>query len=234
MDMIYRLRFNVYAHQCKFIREDDYPEESESDDYDPHSVHFAVINPRGMVIATARMILPEEHSTPLLKSFPHFPAKLNCDPSSIVEISRFMICKKNSSTFFLNSEIDSLDYKNFDLGLNRLSKRNKNLKAFSQGVIVQGLCQEIFYEIRKRNIKYWCALMENGLWMLLNKYGVKMRCMGDTIDLFGSVRPFIGKVADFDETNFAKLLSKKLQTLEDPEEEFLRRLRFYSEHLLQN
>jgi N-acyl amino acid synthase of PEP-CTERM/exosortase system len=189
MEQIYRLRFDVYARQCKFIQEDDYPHELESDEYDPHSVHFAAIDRSGTVLATARMILPKEKSSPLLKSFPHLTKKHKIRKHSMVEISRFMVSKK------LYQSLSEQQ---------KLSKNYDSIRLSTKAAITKGLFQVIYHEIKSRGITHWCALMEKGLLMLLRLYGFKLRCVGEDVDVFGAVRPYVGNVSDFEKSQFKK------------------------------
>ena len=185
METVYRLRFEVYARQCNFIREEDYPLELESDEYDPHSIHFVAINPEGVVIATVRMILINEKLSPLLKAFPKLPLQYNFSCGSVTEISRMIICKKLRTS------------NNFT---NRLARCDQSPRLSSYATIVHGLCQEIYQETESRGITHWGALMEKGLWGLLRIYGIKMKCVGPDVDFFGPVRPYIGSVADFNKS----------------------------------
>jgi N-acyl amino acid synthase of PEP-CTERM/exosortase system len=96
MREIYGLRYQVYCHECHFIREEDYPERIEKDAYDPHAVHFFTRTDHG-IIGTARLILDNPHG---------FPFEALCGDSlckeklsgisrtALAEISRLVISKK--------------------------------------------------------------------------------------------------------------------------------------------
>jgi N-acyl amino acid synthase of PEP-CTERM/exosortase system len=236
MEMIYRLRFEVYAKQCNFINEGDYPLELESDEYDKDSVHFAAINPRGMVVATARIILPQVQLSPLLKTFPHLTSEYSPEIENIAEISRFMICKKSRHSVIPDGDLSSISLNNFRFRSgNRLPDHAQFSKAFSPGIIIQGLCQEIFREMQKRGIKYWCALMEKSLGKLLSKYGFKLECVGERTDFYGPVRPYVGIVSEFQTTRLVDTFSFNLNTpSNDPEERILRLLKEKSRRTLFN
>jgi len=182
METIYRLRFDVYARQCRFIREEDYPLELESDEYDAHSSHFVAIHD-DVVIATARMILTDEKSSPFLKYFPHVPIQHNFLPGFVTEISRLIISKKLRNS------------RNFS---NRLTQFHQPSGLSCYATIVCGLCLEIYKEIKRRGITHWCALMEKSLSGLLRIYGFRMQCVGHDVNVFGLVRPYIGNVAEME------------------------------------
>src|SRR5688572_26885229 len=61
----YRLRYQVYCLERCFLPAADYPDGLEVDRFDRHSVHVAVLNLRGEVIATARLIEPSDEGLPL-------------------------------------------------------------------------------------------------------------------------------------------------------------------------
>src|SRR5689334_23097596 len=91
MEQIYRLRFEVYCHECGFIEEKDYPDGRETDEYDKQSVHFAAINSFGEIIGTVRLIL----STPLVLPIKKYCPDVRLEPEvSYAEISRLVISKR--------------------------------------------------------------------------------------------------------------------------------------------
>lgn len=184
MEKIYRLRFDVYARQCKFIREEDYPQQLESDEYDRHSVHFAALDRSGKVLATTRIILTDEKMSPLLKAFPQLSDSCSFRPGSIVEVSRFIICKKSCYP------------ENFAPRLSRHGKPGSVLRAY----VVHGLFQAVYEEVKSRGITYWCALMEKSLQQLLKIYGFRTACLGQYVDMYGPVKPYLGTVADFEQS----------------------------------
>ena len=89
----FKLRYKVYCEECHFISENDYPDKSETDEYDDKSLHFAALDPYG-VIGSARLILDSELP---------FPIEAHCKDLNITdqsfnkryagEISRLVISK---------------------------------------------------------------------------------------------------------------------------------------------
>ncbi len=155
---------------------------------------------------------------------------------AIIEISRFMICKNSRFALFSSDSDDSFNSLNkIKLGFfNRLSAQTQFSKMFSPGLIIQGLCVEIYKETQRRGIKYWCALMEKSLWTLLYRYGFKLQCVGDDVDFFGSVRPYLANTEDFNATKLVNAYLCNSNISEDPEEETLRFLRSNNNHTLSN
>ena len=68
-DLVYRLRFQVYAHERGFENPEDFPEEREQDEYDGRSLHILLRHRRsGIMLGTARIVLPNQDD--LASSFP--------------------------------------------------------------------------------------------------------------------------------------------------------------------
>jgi N-acyl amino acid synthase of PEP-CTERM/exosortase system len=59
-DLVYLLRFQVYAHEHGFEKPEDHPEDREKDDYDERSMHILLRHRRsGVIVGTARLVLPD-------------------------------------------------------------------------------------------------------------------------------------------------------------------------------
>ena len=56
----YRLRYQVYCLERRFLRPEDYPQGTETDEFDPHSIHIGAMDRRGTLAGTARLVLPRE------------------------------------------------------------------------------------------------------------------------------------------------------------------------------
>ncbi|MDP3789930.1 MAG: GNAT family N-acyltransferase, partial [Candidatus Omnitrophota bacterium] len=52
---VYRLRYEVYCNECKFLKPEQYPEGIEHDKYDPNSVQFSASDQYG-IIGTMRLV----------------------------------------------------------------------------------------------------------------------------------------------------------------------------------
>lgn len=196
MHQVYRLRFQVYGRECGFISERDYPEELEIDEYDPQSLHFAAINSHREVVGSMRMILSKRGSLPITNL---------CDDISemdrhilhtphVAEISRLVISKKLLQT-----------RKKLLYPLAKGWRKRKHVFADAGFLseakpIIMGLCSEAYRESLRQDIRSHVALMERGLWTLLKMYGLKFRCVGNEVNFYGMVRPYIGNVSEMGET----------------------------------
>jgi N-acyl-L-homoserine lactone synthetase len=89
-DELFRLRYQVYCKEKQWLKESDYPDGREIDEYDPHSVHFVAIK-NDKVAGTARAIFPSELGLPILNSF---NVAVPAHVTSYVEISRLAVFRE--------------------------------------------------------------------------------------------------------------------------------------------
>lgn len=200
MEKIYQLRFQVYCHECHFLNAHDYPSGLEIDGYDQQSIHFAAVNEDGDVVGTMRMILPGKEIFPIEKHCPNIVIQKDAFPGIInfAEISRLVITKnmrrrKNDGMYY-EPEID--DRKVTDDNHNEFLRRAKPM-AF-------GLYRELYQESKRSGITHWYSLMEKSLWLLLRMHGFKFIPIGEEVDVYGPVRPYLGKVPEIEEEVFRK------------------------------
>ena len=187
---IFRLRFEVYARECGFIREADYPEGLESDEYDEQSVHFAALDRFEDVVGTLRLIMPGKQPLLIEKYCPHIHIYHNSlSPMSFAEISRLIISRKvrrrKGDELFYSPEVED---KSIVTQKGETFLRRAKPMAF-------GLYRELYRESKKRGLTHWYSLMEKELWLLLRLHGFKFECIGDEVDVFGPVKPYLGKIA---------------------------------------
>lgn len=192
MDQIFQLRYQVYAHECGFIDPDEYREKREVDKYDAQSTHFVALNQENCAVGTLRLILPGEYPLPV---YTHCP-QINVDQDSreqlpqirFSEISRLVITKnlrrrRNDGDYYEPQVED----KKVEADDGREFLRRSRPMAF-------GLYRELYQESKRLGITHWYSLMEKSLWLLLRIHGFTFECVGDTIDIYGPVNPYIGKV----------------------------------------
>lgn len=181
-----RLRFQVYCRECHFIREEEYREGYETDEFDKHAVHFGAFNPSGCMVGFTRLILSSCSRFPVEERIPNLNVSLGTELSRGVcaEISRFMITKKHKNTS--HNEI-----------VNAMLTEGREL-SFSERVnpVTFGLGRVIYQECLRRGIEYCFALMEKTCWALMKLYGFRFDPVGPEVDYYGQVRPYVIRVKD--------------------------------------
>ncbi|HKQ30632.1 MAG TPA: GNAT family N-acyltransferase [Burkholderiales bacterium] len=92
LEQVYRFRYRIYVEQEAMTRDADHERRLLKDDYDPHSISYAVVRD-GEVVASLRAIyledVPDRRS--LVEKFHLVPVLENFRPGEIATTSRFII-----------------------------------------------------------------------------------------------------------------------------------------------
>ncbi len=95
LEKIYNLRYHIYCLKKNFLPKENYPNQQETDHFDPYALHFVALD-KNKAIATVRLIkksalgLPmNEHCTNIVIPKEHRPQS----EQSIAEISRLCVKK---------------------------------------------------------------------------------------------------------------------------------------------
>ncbi len=190
LDEVYRLRFQVYAKECHFIKEEDYPEGKENDKFDPYSIHFVALDDEGVVAGALRLVLDSPFGFPLEE---HYRGNLTLDNKEfsrkhLGEISRLVISKsyrrrKGDGLYY---EVPCEDF----LGKKEFKRRLRPM--------VFGLYRLLYQESKRRKIFYWYAAMEESLFRLLSAHGFTFKPIGKPVEYYGIVTPYLGIVQEIE------------------------------------
>jgi len=198
LDEIFRLRYQVYCNESHFLNPEKYPDGKESDKYDPFSVYFTASDQYGM-IGAMRIILDSTLGFPFEE---HCRGKLRINVKDIprkrsVEVSRLVISKR-----FRRRTNDGLTYgPDFDD-----SVTGSDLKDIAKRVrpMAFGLYREMYQESKRRGITHWYALMEKPLCFLLRMHGFVFNPIGEDVDVYGMVTPYMAVVEDVERSVYKK------------------------------
>lgn len=172
MAQSYRLRYQVYCLERKFLKASNYPDQLECDEYDGCSLHAGVLSRPGQLIGTVRFVTGSTSDLPLFRHCtisPECESALRVDGIQLAEVSRLCV----SRAYRDDSAEDS-----------RVA-----LSLFRAG-----------YQTSKRNrVTHWLAAMEPSLHRLLSSIGVPFRIAGPVADYFGPVAPYVCDLHEFDE-----------------------------------
>lgn len=91
LEAIYRLRYEVYCVEKSFLPAENFPDGTEKDELDEHSVHFVAYedNCHKELMGYFRLILPNHHGFPVESHFELLEPIANHDTS--VELSRLVV-----------------------------------------------------------------------------------------------------------------------------------------------
>ncbi len=175
------LRFQVYCYECGFIREEDYPDQTELDDWDDISVHFGAFA-GDFLIGYMRLIpmFSVKLAAPIERHVPE-DLKIRLMEENAVEISRLVISKG-----FRQRQGDALYYEVDSYLDNHPNKDNRRYRP-----MVFGLYKAAYKYSKANSINWWTALMEKSLEKLLSKTGVRFTQVGGPVECMGTVYPYV-------------------------------------------
>jgi len=218
---MYNLRYQVYCLEKGFLKASDYPDYLETDDYNPCSRYVAAFSRTGIMVGCIRMIrVPAGRTFPFQKHcnalFPDFSMP---DNAVCVEISRAMVSKeylrrKDDSLWrfltSLSSAKTSEDKRNIE------DRRNAEPRQTGDGAaerarlfpgdqrqyrdIFVGIIREVYRQSKKDKIEYWVGAMEKSLGRLLGSLCFCFDPIGNEVDYYGAVTPYITSISKLDES----------------------------------
>jgi len=189
----FKLRFQVYCKECNFIKEEEYPQHFENDGFDEDSLHFVALDSIDTVVGAVRLILPRVTKFPIEDHCPHLEIdKNNFDRSKAAEVSRLVISKllrrRSGDGLYYEQKIADKPSRDDQEGI--FFRRIRPM-AF-------GLYREMYHESKRRDIRYWFALMEKKLWLLLKLHGFIFKPIGEEVDFYGLVRPYLADLVEME------------------------------------
>jgi N-acyl amino acid synthase of PEP-CTERM/exosortase system len=189
----YRLRYQVYCLERKFLPAANFPLELEMDDFDRHSVHVGAIDGCGVLAGTGRVvkITAAGPGLPLLQHCKIFAEETELlDPdNTVVEISRLAMSRGYSRR-----------------QLNGVSER-RNVRRD----VFLALAKAIYQATKRLGATHWIVATETSLQRLLAHYDFPFRAIGPECDYGGPVSPYLMDLAQFDQV----ILSRRVPELDD-------------------
>jgi N-acyl amino acid synthase of PEP-CTERM/exosortase system len=197
----YRLRYQVYCLDRRFLPAEDYPDGLEVDVYDGHSVHLGVVTSTGELAATARLVELSDAGLPMLDHCSIFTDETSLFDTTrhVVEISRLVSPKYSRRAgdgyYSLQGATDRRDGE----------ERRGNVEP------VLTLYKTIYQTSKRRGFTHWLAASEKSLYRLLVRYGFPFRAIGPETDYHGSVAPYLMDLRELDQT----ILGRQMPMLHD-------------------
>jgi len=192
-DGVQRLRYEVYCVECRYLDPARYPEQRETDEFDPYAIHFAATNERKEMVATLRLVRDsalgfplEHHSGPLSEDYRRLPRERTA------EISRLILAKsyrRRANDGLYGQELGDPEAE---------AKRQAELtyRRSQYPLILFGLFKEMYIESLGMGLEFWVAAMEEGLQRMLSKFGLGLRQVGDPMEYYGQVIPYYASIEE--------------------------------------
>ena len=197
----YELRYQVYCLERHFLPADRYPEGFETDVFDQHAVHLGVLDPHGVLVATARLVRRTEDGLPMYghcSLLVHHP--VIADPRApIVEVSRLAVSRA------FNRRRGDEHYALEGATSERADRRREG------GEIVMTLYRALYQASKRHGFTHWLAATERSLQRLVIRYHFPFVQVGPETDYFGMVAPYLMDLSAFD----VEILSQDVPALRD-------------------
>jgi N-acyl amino acid synthase of PEP-CTERM/exosortase system len=193
-DDVQQLRYAVYCVECKYLDASRYPDGRETDEYDPHSVHFAATNERQEMVATLRLVRDSHLGFPL----EHHAGSLSADyyklpRKATAEISRLILAKsyrRRANDGLYGQELGETD---------AAARAEATYRRSQYPLILFGLFREMYVESVQMGLEYWVAAMEAGLQRLLSKFGLGLHQVGEPMSYYGEVTPYYASIRQLEQ-----------------------------------
>lgn len=175
---VYKLRFEVYCKEKNYLSYKQYPNQFETDEYDPYSVNF-IATIGSQPVGTARLVLNNPIGFPIERHYNFDISQMGAKREMTTEISRLVVMKKAVL-----------------------------ISGYRKTKITWGLFSAMYQEARNRSIKHLCAAMETSLWRLLSKCHIRFSKIGSPKEYYGGLcAPFVADMNDIENNLFLNNLN---------------------------
>ena len=190
-DSIQALRYAVYCLECKYLDPAKYPNERETDEYDPYSVQFAATNERDEMVATLRLVRDSRLGFPLEGHAGTLSAEYHRLPrDKTAEISRLILARsyrRRANDGLYGQELG-------DPEKDAQAKAEASYRRSQYPLILFGLFKEMYLESVNMGLEYWVAAMESSLQRMLSKFGLGLHQVGEPMSYYGEVIPYYASI----------------------------------------
>jgi N-acyl amino acid synthase of PEP-CTERM/exosortase system len=190
----YNLRYQVYCMERSFLPKDDYPEESETDKYDPYSFHLGAVNLEDSLVGTSRLVQPSGLGLPMYDACELFTdAKQHLKSvSNVAEISRLCVSRsyrrRSNDGYFGEPRLDSSGQPEVHVAVEHRGNP----------LLVVSLYKAIYQTAKRAGITHLLAATEKSLQRLLSRYRFPFHAIGPEVDYFGPVTPYLLELSELD------------------------------------
>ena len=189
LQAVYRLRYQVYCVEQSFERSEAYPEQVETDVYDLHSVHAALVHKTSRTVCgCVRLVLPGPGALPIwdIVTDPEVRRCLKRLPQiSTAEVSRYAVSKLLRRR---SGEGEVADAHFFDL-------QAPDCRRLLPHITI-GLMVGVATLSKANGISHLCAVMTPALLKLLRAIGMEFSHAGPIVNHHGIRQPCFAEVTD--------------------------------------
>lgn len=199
LERAYRLRFDVYCVDCPFLDAADYAQPRETDIYDDQSTHFFAFNLSQELVGYVRLVHFDVQR--------RFPWQLHCrdllpgialpDGALCAEVSRLMVRRDyRRRKTDLVAGVDTQGDGGADEDDGERRRRSPQ--------ILLSLYRRMYQHSRRAGIRHWYAAMERPLARALQSMGFTFVRIGNEVDYFGPVAPYLADIEQLESNLHAR------------------------------
>jgi N-acyl amino acid synthase of PEP-CTERM/exosortase system len=195
LERSYRLRYQVYCLERKFLPAGDYPDGLETDEFDRHAIHVGAVDAQGELAGTARVIRPSASGLPIFDHctiFPHETAEFNAENPRLVEVGRLSVsrsyCRRRTDL-----TLPAGDARRRGANYRGSERRHQHEDVFLT------LLKALYQASKRIGATHWLAATEKPLQRMLAQRGFPFHSIGPDSDYFGLVAPYQMELREFDE-----------------------------------
>lgn len=192
LEEAYRLRYQVYCLECRYLPEQNYPDGRETDSYDEYSTHYCSFDRSGSMVGYVRLVEMDDRG--------RFPFEDHCvlfegaklpPPSECGEVSRLMV-----RSDYRRRRGDTLAGVNETQSIEAAPPQEDRRSNTPQ--LLLSLYRQMYAYSRKNGINYWYAAMEVPLARSLARMNFGFHQVGAQTDYYGPVAPYLADLRELE------------------------------------
>lgn len=183
----YRLRYEVYCLERKFLAAEDYPSGLESDEFDAHSLHVGAVDAFGELAGTSRAVKVSAMGLPLFEhctSFPHETEFHSANPR-LVEVGRLVVGRG-----YRRRRNDVVGGANSVSKSNRITDSRQGERRSVGEDAFMTVLRALYQATARIGATHWLTAMEEPLRHALAEQGFPFRAFGPETEYYGRVVPY--------------------------------------------
>jgi N-acyl amino acid synthase of PEP-CTERM/exosortase system len=208
LEKSYRLRYQVYCVERRFLPADDYPNHMEIDEFDRRAVHVGVMDADGELAGTARVVKGAIAGLPVFRHCSFFPgqATLHDPANTLVEVSRLAISRR-----YTRRRDDVLAGDQAARVARAGSASRSGERRDGRDDLLGTLLKGGYQAAKRMGATHLLAATEKSLQRWLAQFGFPFMVVGPESDYYGCVAPYIMSLAAFDQL----ILERRIPALDD-------------------
>lgn len=195
----FKMRYEVYVEEFGFEKQEDHPDQLETDNWEDESIHMACLNENDAVVGTIRLVLNSPKGFPIESSTELTFIGDKPPKNQIAEISRLTVSKdlrrRKEDGFY---GIESYMKKKDGGVLPDDGSIPPEMKGRKNPVLLLGLCQAMYQESKRQGITHWYMITEEKLFKALYEFNFIFHPIGKKIWYHGWRTPYLGFIDEID------------------------------------